>query len=49
MSRRISTLVALVVVGILLGASACSSSATGPAPVRADQTCDFQSGSTCHH
>ena len=50
MSRRISALVALVVVGIVLGASACSSAnATGPAPVRADGTCDWQNGSTCHH
>lgn len=47
MSRRISALVALVVVGIVLGASACSNP-TGPAPLRADQTCDWMSGSTCH-
>jgi hypothetical protein len=49
MSRRISALVALVVVGILLGASACSSNATGPAPVRADQTCDWATNNTCLH
>ncbi len=49
MSRRISALVALVVVGILLGASACASNATGPAPVRADGTCDWTSNGTCHH
>jgi len=49
MSRRISALVMLVVVGFGLGASACSSSnATGPAPVRADQTCDYTTGNTCH-
>ncbi|HET7380711.1 MAG TPA: hypothetical protein VFJ24_11765 [Gaiellales bacterium] len=47
MSRRISALVGLVVVGIVLGASACSN-ATGPAPVRADQTCDYSTGTTCH-
>jgi hypothetical protein len=51
MSRRIAALVALVVVCFVLGASACSnaSNATGPAPVRADGTCDWSTGSTCHH
>ncbi|HET7251659.1 MAG TPA: hypothetical protein VFI79_17575 [Gemmatimonadales bacterium] len=47
MSRRISALVGLVVVGIVLGASACSN-ATGPAPVRADLTCDYSTNNTCH-
>ena len=47
MSRRFSALVALLVVGILVGASACSN-ATGPAPIRADQTCDWASQNTCH-
>jgi hypothetical protein len=50
MSRRISALFALVVVGIVLGASACASSATGPSPVRADNTCkDWSSNGTCLH
>jgi hypothetical protein len=49
MSRRISALVALVVLAIGLGASACSNAATGPAPVRADLTCDWASNPTCHH
>ncbi|HEY6223781.1 MAG TPA: hypothetical protein VIW26_08350 [Gemmatimonadales bacterium] len=49
MFRRISSLVAVVVVGVALGASACSSStATGPASVRADQTCDYSTNNTCH-
>ena len=50
MSRRISALVALVVVGIVLGASACSSNPTGPSPIRADQTCtNWASNGTCLH
>ena len=51
MSRRIAALLALLVVSFVLGASACSnaSNATGPAPVRADASCDWQSSSTCHH
>lgn len=49
MSRRISALVGLVLVCFVLGASACASSATGPAPVRADNTCDWTSNGTCLH
>ena len=48
MFRRISSLVVLVAVVIILGASACSN-ATGPAPVRADLLCDYTSNPTCHH
>lgn len=51
MSRRISALVGLVVVGFAIAATACSSnSATGPSPIRADQTChDWTSNGTCLH
>ncbi|HET9706671.1 MAG TPA: hypothetical protein VFP39_00055 [Gemmatimonadales bacterium] len=51
MSRRISALGALVVIGFALAATACSSnSATGPSPVRADQTCtNWASNGTCLH
>lgn len=47
MSRRIAALATLAVVGILYGASACANP-TGPAPLRADQTCDYNSTGTCH-
>jgi len=48
MSRRIAALVTLAVAGILF-ASACANNATGPAPVRADNTCDYSSQGTCRH
>jgi len=50
MSRRIAALVTLVVVGFALAAAACSSNATGPSPIRADQTCtNWASNGTCLH
>ena len=50
MSRRISAIVALVLVSFAIGAAACSSNATGPSPLRADQTCkDWSSSGTCLH
>jgi ABC-type glycerol-3-phosphate transport system substrate-binding protein len=49
MSRRIPAL-ALMLVGLLLTAAACSSNATGPSPIRADQTCtNWASNGTCLH
>ncbi len=58
MSRRISALVPLIVVGFALAVAACSSNATGPSPVnatgpspiRADGTCtNWASNGTCLH
>lgn len=51
MSRRIHALVVLAVVSFAFAAAACADT-TAPQPssnVSADNTCDWQSGSTCHH
>jgi hypothetical protein len=50
MSRRMRSLLALVVVGFVFGVAACSN-ATGPQPssARADQACDWASNGTCHN
>jgi invasion protein IalB len=50
MSRRIQSLLALVVVAFVFAAAACSN-ATGPQPashLSADQNCDWQNNGTCH-
>ena len=51
MSRRIHAIVALALVAFAFAAAACADT-TAPRPasnVSADATCDWQSGSTCHH
>lgn len=50
MSRRMRSLLALVVVGVVFGVTACSN-ATGPQPssVHADQACDWASNGTCRN
>jgi hypothetical protein len=47
MSRRTYALLALVCIAFSMAAAACAES-TAPAPVRADATCDWTSGNTCH-
>lgn len=50
MSRRTHTLLVLLMTSFALAAAACAESTapqSGP-QVRADGTCDWSSGSTCH-
>ena len=51
MSRRIHSLVALVLVAFALTAAACADSTAPQAgsQVSADNTCDYTSNPTCHH
>ena len=48
MSRRIHAFIALALVTFAFAAAACADS-TAPQPPSADNTCDWASGSTCHH
>jgi hypothetical protein len=48
MSRRVQSLLALVIVAFVFAAAACSN-ATGPQPMQgsADEVCDWASNGTC--
>lgn len=51
MARRIHALFALALVTLALAGAACADTTapTSNSNVSADNTCDYQSGSTCHH
>jgi hypothetical protein len=49
MARRIHALFALALVTFALAAAACADSTAPASNVSADNTCDWQSGGTCHH